>query len=109
MASMPLLKGRSEREIMLATTELHRRHRENSSTLAITARRLAEFLQSVEAEESLLTQRLRDRESQNIRFGPVADGAGGRMATSGPAIHPIEEEAGTATEECTVCSGYGEF
>ena len=104
-----ILKGRSEREIMLATTELHRRHRENSSTFAITARRLAEFLQSVEAEESLLTQRLRDLESQNIRFGPAADGAAGKMATSGPAIQPMEEETGTATEECAVGAGYGEF
>src|SRR2546429_194143 len=38
----------------------------------VTARRLAEFLESVEAEEILLTQRLRDRESRTIRSGNIA-------------------------------------
>ena len=41
------LKGRSEREIMLATTELRRKHQNHSTGFAITARHLAEFLQSV--------------------------------------------------------------
>ena len=63
------LKGRSEREIMLATTELHRRRRNHSSSFHITAQRLAAFLESVEAEEVLLTQRLRDRESLTMRLG----------------------------------------
>jgi len=46
--------------------------------LHITARRLAEFLQSVEAEEALLMQRLRDGESRNILLGtpPQPPGAG---------------------------------
>jgi hypothetical protein len=65
-------KSRSEREIMLATTELH--HRNRSSRFHITAQRLAEFLESVEAEEVLLTQRLRDRESLTIRLGIAAGG-----------------------------------
>jgi len=62
------LKGRSEREIMLATEELRQRHRKHSASFTVTARRLAEFLESVEAEEILLTQRLRDRESRAIRL-----------------------------------------
>jgi hypothetical protein len=63
------LKGRSEREIMLATTELLRQRRNHNSSFQVTAQRLAAFLESVEAEEVLLTQRLRDRESFTIRLG----------------------------------------
>jgi len=66
------LKGRSEREIMLATTELHGRRRNHAASFNVTARHLAEFLESVKAEEILLTQRLRDRESLGIRLGIVA-------------------------------------
>jgi transposase InsO family protein len=66
------LKGRSEREIMLATEELRQRRRKHSANFTVTARRLAEFLESVEAEEILLTQRLRDRESRMIRLGKIA-------------------------------------
>ena len=53
---------------MLATEELRQRHRKHSASFTVTARRLAEFLESVEAEEILLTQRLRDRESRAIRL-----------------------------------------
>ena len=63
-----VLKDRSEREVMLATHELHQRHRNHSAAFAVTVRKLAEFLQSVEAEESLLTQRLSDVESRAVRL-----------------------------------------
>ena len=39
---------------MLATNELHQRRRNHSADFTVTARQLAEFLQSVEAEEKLL-------------------------------------------------------
>jgi hypothetical protein len=45
---------------MLATAELLRRHQNHSTGFHVTARRLDEFLQSIEAQENLLTQRLRD-------------------------------------------------
>jgi hypothetical protein len=103
------LKGRSEREVMLATTELHRRYHNHSSRFAVTARRLAEFLQSVEAEESLLTQRLRDRENRSIRLA-VASGTGNsdtvvEQVVPARPIQPI----GPAVEEGTVSEVYGEF
>jgi transposase InsO family protein len=52
--------GRSEREIQLATMELRRRHQCHAQHFTVTARKLAEFLVSLEAEEALLEQRLRD-------------------------------------------------
>src|ERR1019366_9200253 len=59
-----VLKGHSERELMLATKEQAQRRRNHSADFTVTARQLAEFLQSVEAEEKLLTQRLSDLESR---------------------------------------------
>jgi len=62
-----VFRGRSEKELMLATQEIRRRSHQHSAAFAVTARQLAEFLQSVEAEETLLTQRLSDREGREIR------------------------------------------
>lgn len=58
--------GRSEREMMLATAELRKRNQRHTRQFAITARRLADFLASLEAEEALLEQRLRDSEAQDV-------------------------------------------
>ncbi len=59
-------RGRSEREMMLAAAEVRRRWREHSRNLELTARKLADFVTSVESEESLLLQRLRDIEAKSI-------------------------------------------
>ena len=61
-----ILRNRSEREIKVATEELRRRRRLHSQQFNVTAKKLAEFLESVEAEEQLLAQRLRDREMQHV-------------------------------------------
>jgi hypothetical protein len=60
---------------MLATKGLRRRCQLHSAQLSVTAHRLAGFLRSVEAEETLMTRRLRDRESQSIRTGIATDRA----------------------------------
>jgi transposase InsO family protein len=59
--------GRSEREVMLASQELRRTRQQHSQQLSITAAKLANFLQSVEAQEVLLQQRLTDAESRRLR------------------------------------------
>jgi hypothetical protein len=61
-----IFAGRSEREIQLATTELRKRHQLHGQQFTITARKLADFLTSLEAEELLLEQRLRDIEAREI-------------------------------------------
>ncbi|MBC8164699.1 MAG: DDE-type integrase/transposase/recombinase [Bryobacteraceae bacterium] len=102
------LKGRSEREIMLATEELRRRHQNHSASFTVTARHLAEFLQSVEAEEALLAQRVRDRESREIRLGIVAGAeSGGAMFIKQPPARP--EHMAPTLDEATVGEMYGEF
>jgi putative transposase len=63
-----VLKDRSEKEMMLASKEVRRRRQLHSQErFTLTARKLADFLGSAEAEEECLVQRLRDRESKSIR------------------------------------------
>ncbi|MCU1264548.1 MAG: Integrase catalytic region [Acidobacteria bacterium] len=81
--------GRSERELMLATAELRARFRRHGQQyLTITARKLAEFLDSVEAEEVLLEQRQRDYEIKSI-LNSINSG-GNDQRTSPPAALPVK-------------------
>jgi transposase InsO family protein len=61
-----IFTGHSEREIQLATAELRKRGQLHGQQFAITARKLADFLSSLEAEELLLQQRLRDTEAREM-------------------------------------------
>ncbi len=67
------LRGKSERELMLATTELRKRVQNHAVRFTVTAKKLADFLASVEAEESLRVQRLQDHEAKNL-LTTVQDG-----------------------------------
>lgn len=62
-------RGRSEREMMIAAAELRKRSQDHSREFKVTAGRLANFVASVEAEESLLIQRLQDAAARRIRQG----------------------------------------
>jgi putative transposase len=65
--------GRSEREIQLATSELRRRSQLHGQKFSVTARKLADFLASLEAEELLLEQRLKDFETKEVSCIPTAE------------------------------------
>src|SRR6266542_4120665 len=60
---------RSERELMMATAELRRRHQNHQRRLTITAGKLASFLKEVERDEALLIQRRRDAEVRAVSKG----------------------------------------
>jgi transposase InsO family protein len=62
-----VLHGRSEREVHQASEELRKRSGNHSGQFAITARKLAEFLESVEVEEAILVQRLSDLEARSLQ------------------------------------------
>ena len=68
-----VLHGHSEREIHLASEELRKRRQNHSGQFAITAKKLAEFLESVELEEEILIQRLSDLEARaiDVQSGPL--------------------------------------
>jgi putative transposase len=59
-----VFRGQSEKEMMLATQELRKLNRHESREYTVTSWKLAEFLESVQAQELLLQQRLNDTESR---------------------------------------------
>jgi len=65
-----ILHGRSEREVHLVSEELRKRSENHSGHFLITARKIAEFLESVEVEEAILIQRLSDLESRSLQGQP---------------------------------------
>jgi transposase InsO family protein len=83
-------RGRSERELALATAVLRKRLSRGKEQLAVTARRLADFLASAEEEEIVMAQRLADIEGRPVRA--AIDGGGG--AAHAPAQPPEATEPG---------------
>ncbi len=61
-----VLRGKSERELMLATAELRKRARQHAGQLTVTAKKLADFLASAEGEHALRVQRSKDREAKGV-------------------------------------------
>ncbi|MEH2382572.1 MAG: DDE-type integrase/transposase/recombinase [Nostoc sp.] len=61
-----LFRGRSEKEIQIATTQLKKQKQNHASSYRIRAKQLGEFLASLEVEEILLEQRLRDKQAQEV-------------------------------------------
>jgi len=61
-----VLRGRSEKEMLLATQELRARRRQPAQRFSVNAKQLSVFLQSAEAEEALLKQRLRDLATRRL-------------------------------------------
>jgi transposase InsO family protein len=61
-----ILKGRSEKEIWLATAELQKRQQNHQKQFLVRAKKLAEFLGSAESEEALLSQRLMDAQMTEV-------------------------------------------
>lgn len=59
-------KGRSEREIQIATEELRQRNRRHGQRFNLTQKSLAIFLRTPEAAEILLMQRLCDAEAKSV-------------------------------------------
>jgi len=102
-------QGRSEREVQLATQELHRRHQDHARQFKAGGKKLAEFLQSVEADEALLAQRLRDRDGRTLR-GQISGviGIDGSQAPSARPDRSIRSPA-PASEQISDCEIYGEF
>ncbi len=101
-----VLHGRSEKEIILATKELRRRSQLHSAQFSATAHQLAAFLRSVEAEEVLLSQRLRDHASQAIR----AEGVINKLAPfDQSSAHDKATVTSTAEQMIGECKIYGEL
>jgi putative transposase len=99
------LQDRSEKELMLASNEVRRQRQVHSQErFTVTARKLADFLESAEAEEKCLVQRLRDCESRLVRNnGPTAISG----TSSGPENRPEQVRSAPIAPKATVI--YGDF
>jgi putative transposase len=71
------LAGYSERARHLITQRLRERARSHGRSFSVSAAQLAQFLGSIEAQEVVLTQRLRDGEGRRLRAGIEAGAAKG--------------------------------
>lgn len=102
-----VLQGRSEKELILATQQLRARRSRHSKHFQVNAKQLATFLQSVEAEEALLKQRMHDREARRL----VAAVEGGSPSDSEQAAQMgmQEEQAAGAEEIAEEREEYEEF
>lgn len=109
-------RNRSEREVMLASAELRQRNKLHSKRSELTAKRLAEFLQSVEAEEVLLHQRLSDLSARQIAVSSGLLPSGYIYGTSDTALQdkpanahvkgPEERKVQSSDRELTVSQIY---
>jgi len=105
-----IFHGHSEKELMIASKELHRRRQCHSQGVAITAWKLADFLQSVEADELVMTQRLRDQEAQATRRAPAAIAPAPPPHSDKFRIDPAEDNDMVCDTDCAeIDEIYGEF
>ncbi len=101
-------QGRSEKEVIIASREIQKRRQEHVRHGAITARRLADFILSVESEEVLLQQRLRDRECTAARKGNAIEPHDTELETieQGP---PRSDADSRHADVATNLQAYAEF
>lgn len=62
-----LFRGRSEKEIQLATAQIKKHIKNHASSYKLNSKHLAKFIASAEAEEALLAQRLKDKQALEVR------------------------------------------
>ena len=77
-------RGRSEREIQLASQELRQRNRRHGQQFNITQKQLALFLRSADAKEVLLMQQLHDSEVKSVLATINGDRAVGETVEDNP-------------------------
>ena len=83
--------GRSWQEIMLASEELCIQNRRHNRQFVVTARKLADFLASLEAEEVLLEQRLKDQQIKTVHAA-IEGHHGNKTITFGSSIADEQEK-----------------
>ena len=90
--------GRSEKELMIATKELRALKNSHSQQFTVSAKKLADFLESVEAEEAMLMQRFRDAEGRKV-IEKVNSGATAGNATDLPVVRGVQGSVDIAPDE----------
>jgi hypothetical protein len=83
---------------MIATKKLRALKSSHSRQFTISAKKLADFLESVEAEEVMLIQRLRDAEGRKV-FEKINSDGPAPEAEYPPVVRSTETSVNSATEE----------
>jgi hypothetical protein len=104
-----VFQGRTQKEILLASSELRRRRQICTGGKGATARKLADFLRSVESEEALLEQRMRDREAQSARHTQLAIAFASPVFGGQESQSPPLMEIDPCQATPTACELYGDF
>ncbi len=93
----------SEREMMIATRELVKTRKEHCKSFYVTAKKLAVFFESVEAEEQLLTQRLHDTSQREIMriVGEESNQPSGPLPSPGGAQQPFTDITDPISQQAT--------
>jgi hypothetical protein len=99
---------------MIATKELRALKNSHSQQFTVTAKKLADFLESVEAEEAMLMQRLRDAEGRKVlekinSGAPAANAEGLRVVRSAHEISQTATEESSPEGETELLEVYEEF
>jgi hypothetical protein len=90
-----VFQGRTEREMAIATATLRQQKRLDRQQIDINAKTLAAFLASVEGQEVLLEQQLKDNAAQQVRLSIFGLTLWGKDEARLPAV---EESASAATQ-----------
>jgi len=80
------LEGRTEKELLIATTELRRQARRDGGRAELSAERLATHMSKAVSHEELLRQRLRDLDQKKVLS--IIAGQSGHVQTLGGAPPP---------------------
>jgi len=106
-----VFRGRSEKEVSLASEELRRVRERHSRQRSLSARQLAVFLESVEAQEALLVQRWFDRENQSVRDLLDAESIvrDGQQGSSARLAEPVSKADSGPAEIGGATTIYGSF
>jgi putative transposase len=96
-----IFRGRTEREMMLASSELRKRQSRSVGISKTSAKQLAMFIASLESQEALLGQRLRDIETKKVLSAMDGDRLlpcnSGLSAAGGADSVPTDSEDSSST------------
>jgi putative transposase len=101
-----IFHGRSEREMMLATQELRRRRSRHARQRGLSAKAIGDFLKSVEAQELLLSQRLRDQQTGKTHPEPESTADQPALTTSLTPARPFLVTASSPIEVPDIVEEY---
>lgn len=101
-----LLQGRSEKELRIVTSEIIARSKVHKCKSDVSIKVIADFLQSIEGEEKLLLQAMKDRENKRVQEASKNVALNANTVRNSTQIKSTEESIEITDDTLDV---YGEF